>query len=442
MTPIPTEAACECSEPVTGSYFVSAYPPFEAWTSNALDSYHETLSRPGKPEVPLGLYVHIPFCERRCDFCYYLSYQGRSIEEIDRYLEALPQELGQYCRTPALAGRKFDFVYFGGGTPSLLSAKRLETLLQRLTAQTPSWSPREFTFECAPKSVSRDKLRLLADYGVTRISLGVQQLDDGILMLNGRVHLIADIERAFEDIHSVGFDVVNLDLIVGLVGETDTSFFTSLEGVVAMAPQSVTLYQLEIPHNTPLFRVLGQRGIEASLPTWEVKRRRLSQAFDLLEANGFSIRSAYTAVRDLEQHAFLYQDYQYRGADLLGIGASSFSYLDGIHQQNIADLAGYLEAVTSSSLPLGRAHALSPKEQMVRELVLQLKLGSFDGNYLRSKFGVDPQREFAAELETLTRKGWLAGDGPVRSLTRSGLLRADALLERFYLPEHRAAAAC
>ncbi len=418
MSDVSVDSSCACAEPVTGSYFVSAYPPFETWTESAVDAYREVLSRPGKPEVPLGLYVHIPFCARRCDFCYYLSYEGRSIDEVDLYIDALALELNQYVQAPVLAGRDFDFIYFGGGTPSLLSSSRLESLLEGLSSQTRSWSPREFTFECAPKSISLDKLRLLANYGVTRISLGVQQLDDTILRSSGRVHLVADIERAVDDIQTVGFDVLNLDLIVGLVGETDDTFFPSLEGVIAMSPESVTLYQLEIPHNTPLFRDLDRKALASSLPTWEDKRRRLGQAFDILEAAGYSIRSAYTAVRDPDRHAFLYQAYQYRGADLVGIGASSFSYLDGVHQQNIADLTAYLEAVGPASLPLSRGYALSRKEQMVRELVLQLKLGGFDADYFVSKFGLDPRLEFATELEALADQGWLAGSGA--SLRLSG----------------------
>ena len=123
------DPTCGCSEPVTGSYFVSAYPTFEAWTRGSLDEYRKRLmQRPARPE-PLGLYVHIPFCERRCDFCYYLSYEGISTSEVDTYLDALPRELARYCNKPAIEGRPFDYVYFGGGTPSLLSLRRLDTLL-------------------------------------------------------------------------------------------------------------------------------------------------------------------------------------------------------------------------------------------------------------------------------------------------------------------------
>jgi oxygen-independent coproporphyrinogen-3 oxidase len=429
------DPACGCSEPVTGSYFVSAYPPFDAWTRESLAGYRELLERPPARREPLGLYVHIPFWERRCDFCYYLSYEGSKTSEVDAYLAALPWELERYRALPAIEGRPFDYVYFGGGTPSLLSLQRLDTLLTALAEQATPWNPREFTFECAPRSITRDKLQLLRDRGVTRISLGVQQLNDRILQLNGRVHLTRDVERAIEAIRDVGFEILNIDLIVGLVGETDSTFFDSLEEVLAMEPESATLYQLEIPHNTPLFRGVGAGTLKASIPSWEVKRRRLRRAFERFEEEGYSINSGYLAVRDPRKHAFLYQDLQYGGADLLGLGASSFSYLGGMHQQNLADLDSYLAAAGRDELPLSRAFALDTEDQLIRETVLQLKLGGIDCEHLAEKFGRNPREYFAEAVSELLQQGWLAVEGPNLTLTRDGLLRVDSLLQRFY-PVH------
>lgn len=433
--------ACFEPEPVTGGYFVSAYPPFDYWSADQLDAYRDALGRTDSADEPLGLYVHIPFCEQRCDYCYYLSYEARSVPEIDEYLAALRKELALYGSQPAFRDRPFDFVYFGGGTPSLLSRDRLARLLDGLGETMSSARPRETTFECAPRSVTRAKLELLRDFGVTRISMGVQQLDDRVLRLNGRPHLVADIERAFDDIRQVGFDVVNLDLIVGLVGESDETFFSSLERVLEMAPDCVTVYQLEIPHNTPLFRDLGSDAVAGDLPDWPLKRQRLESAYERLAEDGYVQRSAYTAVRDTDRHGFIYQDAQYHGADLLGIGASSFSYLNGVHHQNAASLGDYLDAIDPDRLPLGRAYALSTEERFVREWALQIKLGSLDRDSFRAKFSIDPWQRFAPELRELVDHGWLEMDDTTATLTRAGLPRADRILTSFYLPAHRRASA-
>ena len=424
-------------EPEGGNYFVSTYPPFSCWTEGAVDAYRRRLAQPpASGDVPLGLYVHIPFCVERCQYCYYLSHDDKS-GEIDGYLEVLADEWARHASAPAVADRPLGFVYFGGGTPSILSVARLRSLARALQ-RSGSWAEaREITFECAPKSVTADKARALRDLGVTRLSLGVQQLDDAVLAANGRVHLTADVERAYECIRLGGFDIVNLDLMVGLVGETDESFFASLERVIVLRPESVTIYQLEIPLNTPLYRLLRAAAPAQPPASWDVKHARLGAAMARLEAAGYTIRSAYSAVLDPARHPFVYQDAQYRGADLVGIGASAFSHLGGVNQQNLASLAAYLDAGARDAPPFWRAYALSARERLVRELILQLKLGGVERRYFREKFKADVLESFAEPLDEARRRGWLTIGDEAVTLTREGLVRVDRWLPAFYLPEHQ-----
>jgi oxygen-independent coproporphyrinogen-3 oxidase len=342
-----------------------------------------------------------------------------------------------YARSPALQARPPAFLYFGGGTPSLLPDARISRLLGELRRLFGDDALREVTFECAPQSVTAAKLAALRDGGVTRLSMGVQQLDDAVLQASGRVHMVADVTRAWALIGEVDFDVVNLDLMVGMVGETETSFFGSLARIIDMQPQSVTLYQMEVPQNTPLYRDLEGGALPVAPASWTTKHERLEEAFARLEAAGYTVRSAYAAVRDPERHVFVYQDEQYRGADLIGLGVSSFSYLSGVHQQNLAGLEGYLGAVQRGELPLGRAYALSTDERLVRELVLQLKLGCVDVEALQRRHGIDVVERFAAPLAALQEAGWLTVNDGAIELTRAGLVRADRLLRDFYRPEHR-----
>ncbi len=424
-------------EPLEGSYFISTYPPFSTWSADDTGSVRTLLQAPSSDPQPLGIYVHVPFCGQRCRYCYYLSYADRPSDQIDAYLNAVAREADMYRRKPALAGRQPEFVYFGGGTPSLLTPAQIARLFGELRGNF-SWdSVREVSFECAPQTVTQERIAALRDGGVTRLSLGVQQLDDDILRRSGRVHLTADVERAWPIIRQAGFDVVNVDLIVGLVGETERTFFGSLERVIDMAPESVTIYQLEIPLNTPLYRDLTGGKLESRPPDWDVKHRRLMQAFDRLEAARYTIRSGYAAVRDPERHSFVYQDAQYRGADLLGLGAASFSYLDGTHYQNLASLKSYLRAVESDEVPLGRAHVLTDEERLIREFALQLKLGRVRSGYFRTKFGVEIAERFREPLDRLSHRGQLTVDDDGVMLTRDGLARVDRLIPQFYLPDHQ-----
>ncbi|MEK7326213.1 MAG: coproporphyrinogen-III oxidase family protein [Chloroflexota bacterium] len=439
-----TDASCygeivsDAPEPWFGSYFVSTYPPFSQWSPDDVPHVERVLAKKTEaPDVPLGLYVHIPFCAKRCDYCYYLSYADKTKNQHRDYVDALLNELALYRRAPAMAERRLSFVYFGGGTPSLLDEASLQSLMQGIQRLFTWDSVEEVTFECAPQSVTESKLRVLHNAGVTRLSLGVQTLDDDVLRLNGRVHSRKDVDQAYERIRRVGFDAVNLDLIVGLPGESDDSVLQSLERVIEMSPESVTIYQLEIPQNTPLFRVTRDGDPPAAIPSWHMKRFRLARCFERLESAGFTIRSAYAAVHDPDRHRFVYQDEQYRGADLLGIGVSSFSYLTGVHYQNKADYDAYIESVGQRAFPVGRAHRLRSSERLVREFVLQLKLGRADFAYFEKKFGTKILERFKKPLKQFADRGWLAIDATGVRVTREGLVRIDRLLPAFYLSRHR-----
>jgi oxygen-independent coproporphyrinogen-3 oxidase len=265
----------------------------------------------------------------------------------------------------------------------------------------------------------------------------VQQLNDDVLRASGRVHLVRDVERAFADIRLVGFPVVNVDLIAGLVDETDASFRASLDRIIELAPDSVTIYPLEIPLNTPLWRALRDGEVAVRPASWDVKRARLRDGWARLEDAGYTMRSAYAAVRDPVRHRFDYQEMQYRGADLLGVGTSAFSHVGGFNQQNRASLADYLDRVAQGGLPLWRAYELSDAERLVREFVLQLKLGEVRREPFRARFGIDVVERLAEPIARLVRHGWLTVDDDAVTVTRDGLLRVDRLIPTFYLEQHR-----
>jgi len=433
------EPLAEPDEPRFGNYFVAAYPPFSQWSEAAVTDFERVLEAPPTEQVPLGLYCHIPFCVERCSYCYYLSHSGRELQRFDEYMTALVAELREYAARPVFAGRPLDFVYFGGGTPSILSTSRLQRLLGGLAEVLPWSAVREVTFECAPRSVTVDKLKVLRDAGVTRLSLGVQQLDDEVLERNGRVHLVADVEAAYAAVRQVGFDVVNLDLMVGLVGETEASVGRSLDRVLQLAPDSVTVYQLEIPFNTPLCRELRHGEVDPPPASWAEKHVRLQDVFARLAAAGYHRISAYTAVRDPERHGFVYQDALYHGADLLGLGVSAFAYVQRVHHQNAVALDDYLAALAGSRLPYGRAYALSEEECAIREMVLQLKLGRVECGWFRAKYGMDVLERFAEPLRRFTELGWLCKDATAIELTPEGIPRADRMLPAFYQQRHRTA---
>ena len=436
-TKLPAGPRTPADTNLLGSYFVSVYPPFSQWSAGELPAYRSALATPRAGRAaPFGLYVHVPFCLERCQYCYYLAVDGASQDLVHSYLDAVLAEAALCSSSPALTDRRVGFAYFGGGTPSLLTAVQIEALFTGLRQRT-DWSQiEEISFECAPRTTTRKRLVALQAAGVNRLSMGVQQLDDRVLERSGRVHRVDDVERAWRRIRKIGFHTVNLDLMVGMRGETEESFFRSLERIIELGPESITLYQLEIPLNTPLSREI-RGGNAEGLVSWETKHERLAAAFERLESAGYTIRSGYGAVRDPKRHGFQYQDAQYHGADLVGLGAASFSYLDGVHHQNLATVSGYIQACRNGQFPLGRAYRLSRQERLVRMMILQLKLGEVDLKRLERQHGVSPERVFEKPLEQLEAEGWLQVVDRTVEVTRAGLARIDALLPRFYSLHHR-----
>ena len=423
-----------------GSYFIANYPPFSVWNAAAVATHaRPALAHAPAAEVPLGLYLHIPFCRKRCHFCYFRVYTDKNAREVENYLDLLAREWELYAKKPAVAGRSFNFVYFGGGTPSFLSTKQLQGLVGRLNAGGAWDRAEEITFECEPGTLTEAKLAAIRELGVTRLSLGVENFDDRILELNGRAHRSPEIGRAYEQARALGFPQINIDLIAGMLGETDANWQQCIERTLALDPDSVTIYQMELPYNTTISGDLLKQGGQFREPVadWATKRRWVKDAFAALERAGYHIGSAYTAVKNPQTTKFVYRDRLWEGADLLGLGVASFGHVNGVHMQNLDTWPKYEDAINRGEIPLGRAYRPTTEERLIREFVLQLKRGVNRPAYFAQKYGVDVLDRFAGALDSLHADGYLAERSVDRiALTREGLLRVDVLLPRFFLPEH------
>ncbi|RMG34144.1 MAG: coproporphyrinogen III oxidase family protein [Planctomycetota bacterium] len=421
-----------------GSYFISNYPPYSVWSRDFVPEIEAAFESEPDRSVPLGMYLHIPFCRKRCKFCYFRVYTNQNAKAIQDYVDAMAHELQMVSERPAVQGRRLQFVYFGGGTPSYLSSRQLLQLAEKL-GQFVSWREAdEVTFECEPGTLSLEKVKTLKEIGVTRVSLGVENFDDAILEANGRAHLSPEIFRAYDWIRQVGFPQVNIDLIAGMIGETDENWHRCIDRAIEMDPDNITIYQMELPHNTIISQEIKELGIESPVADWETKRRWVNEAFDRLLAAGYQISSGNELVKDLETDHFVYRDNVWRGADLLAIGVSSFGHLQGVHYQNEDELQNYLQAVRSDRLPIRRALRPTRHQLLIREFVLQMKEGRIDADYFRRKFGVNVIDEFRQALENQRAAGFLEFDEDGVRLTRRGLLQVDSLLPEYFEPQHRA----
>ena len=426
-------------ETTAGNYFVANYPPFAFWKPEHLPEFEAALDRPPDHlETPLGLYTHIPFCRKRCHFCYFRVYTDKNAEDIKGYLDALLKELASYASRPLIRGRKPRFIYFGGGTPSYLSPDQLRYLSEGMKSLLPWDEAVEVTFEGEPGTLSDHKLAAIRSIGVTRLSLGIEHFDDHILEVNGRAHRSKEVLRAYQYAREIGFPQINIDLIAGMVEETEEKWKEAVAQAVALRPDSVTIYQMEVPYNTGIYRQMKAEGkLVAPVADWETKRRWVNYAYGEFEKIGYAVTSATTVVRDPEKVKFVYRDGLFSGADILSIGVASFGHLNGVHYQNLHDFQPYVDAVNAGQRPVHRAYTPNVQERYIREFMLQLKLGRVNATEFTRKFGCDPREEFSRPLAVLRAEGHLVEQGEHIGLTRGALLQVDRLLQEFFLPEHR-----
>ena len=436
--PEPATAGIESKDTTVGSVFVSNYPPYSTWNESTVPEVHHALTEKSRKDALLGLYMHIPFCRKRCKFCYFRVYTDKNSSEIDTYLNALAKEIEIYSRQPAIVDRPLHFVYFGGGTPSYISVKHLTNLVDRVKKVMPWDAAEEIAFECEPGTLTQKKLEAIKHIGVTRLSLGVENLNDDILAENGRAHLSKEVYRIAPWIQELDFEQVNMDLISGMIGETWESWRDTVKKTIELDPDCITVYQLELPFNTVYSKdILG--GDALPVADWKLKREWHQYAFEQFEKAGYAQSSAYTVIKKDQPSKFVYRDAVWQGNDMIGTGVASFSHLSGIHFQNAPSWGDYLGNLEEDKLPVYRALKPTEAEKLTREMILQLKLGKIRPSYFKDKFDVDILTLYSDAYQKLQNDGMLVikSESDEIQLTERGLLRVDSLLPEFYAPEYQ-----
>ncbi len=425
------------SETDVGSVFVSNYPPYSFWNEGDLPKAEQALASAARPDTNLGLYLHIPFCRKRCKFCYFRVYTDKNSEQIETYLDALAREVELYAQMPSVAHRPLHFVYFGGGTPSYISSRHLRALVARLKEALPWDQAAEVAFECEPGTLTEAKLDAIKEIGVTRLSLGIENLNDEILRNNGRAHVSKEIYAVMPWVKALNFEQVNVDLIAGMVGETWESWRETVQKTIDLDPDSVTVYQMELPFNTVYSKdLLSGDGDPLPLADWQLKRDWHAYAFEQFANAGFTHSSAYTMKKQPDGQ-FVYRDAVWHGQDMLGCGVASFSHMSGVHYQNAPRWEDYLGALAADKLPLHRAFATNEKERLTREFILQMKMGALSPDQFSDKFATDIIEEYREPLTALRDEGMLGFSENGIELTDEGLLRVDQLLPEFYDERYR-----
>ena len=371
---------------------------------------------------PTSAYVHIPFCTQICYYCDFSKVFIKN-QPVDAYLEHLIQETRSY------EIGKLRTLYIGGGTPTALSAQQLAYLLTELPKVMDLSEVEEFTIEANPGDLDPDKISVLKDSQVNRVSLGVQTFDNKMLKKIGRSHQEQDIYDNIRHLKQVGFDNISIDLIYALPGQTMDQVKENVAKAIDLDIPHMSLYSLILENHT-VFMNRMRRG-KLPLPKEELEAEMFEYIIEELEKAGFEHYeiSNFSKPGFESRHNLVYWD----NAEYYGLGAGASGYVDGIRYKNHGPIRHYLEAVEAGKARITEEH-LTLEEKMEEELFLGLrkKTGVSKARF-EEKFGVSFDQRYGQVVASLTEQGLLVPDDKQVRMTKRGLFLGDTVAEKFIL---------
>jgi len=401
-----------------------------------------------------SLYIHVPFCAQKCEYCAFYS-EASSGELINRYVAALVRELEMVA-----SDLKPKTIFFGGGTPSLLNLRQWETIL-RAMEKLHLLGAEEFTIESNPATVSADKCQLLRDFGVNRISMGVQSLDEKLLDRLGRIHSRAQVFKSFDILRQAGFDNVNLDLMFAIPTQTLAIWRATLNEAMAMQSEHLSSYEVIYEDDTPLFEQLqaGEFSVDENLAC-EMYEELISTATnagfhqyeianfarDVKNSNGPSPIAKLPGTTSpapnqignwkleigIPSRACRHNVNYWRGGAYHGLGPSATGYVRGVRTKNWANTQLYCDQLEKGRRAIESSEELSPLRRAgeIAAFGLRMNAGWPFADFQRGT-GFDLRREWSSEMQQLQERGWAKRDDDRFYLTHQGLRFADAAAEMF-----------
>lgn len=369
-----------------------------------------------------ALYIHIPFCAKKCNYCDFNSFVSEP-NIIDGYLQAVEKELcvlkGKYV---------FHTVYIGGGTPSILTEPQLEKLLGDIIRYIPVSEIREYTVEANPGTLSINKVKLFKEYLVNRVSLGVQSFQDKHLQFLGRIHSGDDAKNAFTLLRQVGFKNISIDFIFGCPGQSLNDWEDDLKTAIELNPEHVSTYALTYEEGTPLMDNLKNEIIHRLEEGIELEMYRF--AISCLKSRGYShyeISNFAKAGYECSHNSVYWRNMGY-----VGVGAGAYSFLDGVRTSNEKDVFKYIEGIKGSRNIKSFRERLEREQLASETLIMSLRLRRGISNTdFYERFGYNIDDQFGDQISKLTKYGLISYHNEELRLTDKGLFVADTVLAEF-----------
>lgn len=373
-----------------------------------------------------SVYIHIPFCQQICHYCDFTKFFYNE-NQADNYMEALANEINVQVQGKH---NKVKTIFIGGGTPTALNLNQLRKLLELINEKFDVTNCEEFTIEANPGDFDAEKVKLLKNYGVQRVSLGVQVFDDNMLAEIGRLHKVKDVYLTIDQLHQHGLSNISIDLIYALPNQTLENFRQTLDEAIQFDLPHYSTYALQIEPKTVFYQryhkgKLHRPPEETEVAMYELLRSTMQKnGVNQYEISNFA-KPGYESKHNL---TYWNNDYYY------GFGAGAHGYSPGKRTGNIRPLPAYVKKAMEDGKPILNTEEISLKEQIEEEMFLGLrKLAGVSKNFFQEKFGISMDRLYQSELRMLMQKGWLTDNGEVIHLTDQGLLFGNEVFEQFLL---------
>lgn len=369
-------------------------------------------------------YIHIPFCHHICHYCDFNKVFMKG-QPVDEYLQSLEKEMELTVKGDKSV---LETVFVGGGTPTALNAKQLERLVDGINRQINIDSRTEYTFEANPGDLSKEKLAILKDAGVNRLSFGVQTFNDELLEKIGRSHRAKDVFESIDNAKALGFDNISVDLIYSLPGQTKQDVIESIHTALSLGLVHYSGYSLIIEPKTVFYNLM-QKG-KLVIPGEDAEAEMYETLMEQMELHGLhQYEISNFAVPGYEsRHNLTY----WNNEEYYGFGAGAHSYVNGIRQSNYGPLKKYMEPLAKGELPIMDAHQVSHAEKIEEEMFLGLrKTEGISVRHFQEKFNEDPLKLFEKQLSEWSQKDLLKTDEERIFLTRQGRLLGNEVFQSF-----------
>ena len=370
-----------------------------------------------------GVYIHIPFCKYICSYCDFNKFYIQR-QPVDKYIGCLIDEINSMEKV-----ENIETIYIGGGTPSALNDEQLHRLLSVLRKKIPQ-QLREFTFEANPEDLVDSRVALVKEYGVDRISMGVQTFNDELLKILGRGHVAGDVDMAITNCKKYGIKDINVDLMFSLPKQTMEDLFDSMKKVVEYDISHVSCYSLILEQKTKLYNQVRDKKV--TLPSNETEEKMYDEVINFLTANGYNQYEISNFARP--GHESVHNSSYWKNIEYYGLGAGAHGYIDGVRYANQGALKFYIDSMLEKGHARREEHTVTDKEKIEEEMFLGLRLlKGVDLNTFEEKYGKRAEKIFKEVIDKNLKIGYLEIDDNKLRLTRKGLFYGNEVFSEFLL---------